>query len=76
MKTVAHHVSAELQQGMFDSIFGPSRRTVIGRRSDGIGELCRFTYTLPALADWLPHIASNTAHLARLLKENPYPGKS
>jgi hypothetical protein len=29
-----------------------------------------------ALADWTPMLASNTAHLARLLKESGYPGKA
>jgi hypothetical protein len=29
-----------------------------------------------AVADWTPMLASNAAHLARLLKSNAYPGKA
>jgi hypothetical protein len=32
--------------------------------------------TPKAIADWTPMLASNTAHLARLLKESAYPGTS
>jgi hypothetical protein len=29
-----------------------------------------------AVKDWTPMLASNAAHLARLLKANAYPGKT
>ena len=74
----AHHVSAELLQGMFELGFSvpPGGAAYWVGEAMGSVNYVDLTQTPPALADWLPHIASNTAHLARLLKENPYPGKS
>jgi multimeric flavodoxin WrbA len=74
----AHHVSAELLQGMFELGFSipPGGAAYWVGEAMGSINYADLPKTPPALADWLPQLASNAAHLARLLKEDAYPGKA
>jgi multimeric flavodoxin WrbA len=73
----AHHVAAELFQALAEVGF----TIPAGGATYWVGEaMGRTDYkdlneTPKAVADWTPMLASNAAHLARLLKERGYPGK-
>jgi multimeric flavodoxin WrbA len=72
----AHHCAAEINQALTEVGF----TTPAGGATYWVGEaMSSVNYkdlpeTPKALAGWSPMLASNTAHLARLLKREPYPG--
>jgi multimeric flavodoxin WrbA len=73
----AHHVSAEVNQALGEVGFTiPS-----GGATYWVGEAMGSTdykdlkTTPKAVAQWTPVLASNTAHLAKLLKASGYPGR-
>lgn len=73
----AHHVAAEVFQALTEVGFTiPS-----GGVTYWVGEAMGSTdykdlrKTPKALRDWTPMLASNTVHLARLLKQKNYPGR-
>lgn len=72
----AHHVTAELYQGLADVGF----TVPAGSSAYWVGEaMSSVNYvdldrTPKALADTIKTLAGNAAHLARLLKHHPYPG--
>lgn len=72
----AHHVGAEVGQALFEVGFtipaGGSTYWV--GEAMGSKEYKEFKKPPDAVAKWNKMLASNTAHLARLLKDTPYPG--
>lgn len=72
----AHHVSAEIAQALFEVGF----TIPAGGATYWVGEALQTTdykdldETPQAVAQWTKMLASNTAHLARLLKSSNYPG--
>lgn len=71
----AHHVSAELYQALADvgfAIPGGSSAYWVGEAM-GSKEYADLARTPKALADTIKTLASNAAHLASLLKQQPYP---
>lgn len=73
----AHHVAAELFQALVDVGFTiPASGTTywVGEAMQGV-EYRDFETPPENIAGATEMLASNAAHLARLLKERPYPGK-
>jgi multimeric flavodoxin WrbA len=72
----AHHVGAEVLQALFEVGFtipaGGSTYWV--GEAMGSQEYKEFKKPPEAVDKWNKMLASNTAHLARLMKEKPYPG--
>jgi multimeric flavodoxin WrbA len=72
----AHHTSAEICQALFEVGFTipPGGATYwVGEAMTG-KEYKDLYRTPKAVAEWNPLLASNVAHLARLLKQKNYPG--
>lgn len=72
----AHHTAAELFQALLEIGFTIPTGGVtywVGQAMGG-KEYKDLFKTPKAVADWTPMLASNTAHLARLLKQRKYPG--
>jgi multimeric flavodoxin WrbA len=73
----AHHTGAELYQALIDVGF----TIPAGGMTYWVGEAMSgkdykdLLKTPKAIADWMPMLASNAIHLARLLKEKNYPGQ-
>jgi multimeric flavodoxin WrbA len=73
----AHHVIAEISQAMTEVGF----TVPAGAGTYWVGEAMgskdykEFGKPPKAVAEWTPLLASNAAHLARLLKVNNYPGR-
>jgi multimeric flavodoxin WrbA len=73
----AHHVAAEFQQALTEVGF----TIPAGVATYWVGEAMQtkdfkdLQRTPEVVADWNKMIASNTAHLARLLSKETYPGK-
>jgi multimeric flavodoxin WrbA len=72
----AHHTSAEICQALFELGFTipPGGATYWVGEAMGSKEYKDLIKTPKAVAEWNPLLASNAAHLARLLKERNYPG--
>jgi multimeric flavodoxin WrbA len=72
----AHHTGAELFQALIEVGFTipPGGMTYWVGEAMGSKEYKDLFKTPKAVADWNPMLASNTAHLARLLKQRNYPG--
>ena len=72
----AHHVAAEVQQALAEVGFTIPAGAVTYWVGEAMGskEYKEFRKPPEALAKWTPMLASNTAHLARLLKQSTYPG--
>jgi multimeric flavodoxin WrbA len=73
----AHHVAAELFQALTEVGFSipPGGATYWVGEAMGSKDYKDLKETPKALADWTPMLASNAAHLARLLKCHAFPGK-
>jgi hypothetical protein len=72
----AHHVGAEVAQALFEVGFTiPSGGSTywVGEAL-GSKEYKEFKEPPKAVGQWTKMLASNTAHLARLLKASNYPG--
>jgi hypothetical protein len=73
----AHHVGAEFQQALTEVGF----TIPAGGATYWVGEAMHtidykdLSKPSKLVADWNRMLASNTAHLARLLKNNSYPGR-
>jgi hypothetical protein len=73
----AHHVHAEVAQALNEVGF----TIPAGGATYWVGEAMQSTNymdlekTPEALQSWTPMLASNAAHLARLLQASPYPGR-
>ena len=74
----AHHVAAELLQALLEVGFSAPPGGVTYWVGEAMGSVnyIDLPETPKALLDWTPMLASNTAHLARLLQANDYPGKA
>jgi hypothetical protein len=72
----AHHTAAELFQALLDVGFTVPAGGVTYWVGEAMGgkEYKELYKTPKAVADWTPMLASNTGHLARLLKQKNYPG--
>ena len=72
----AHHTGAELFQALIEVGFTipPGGMTYWVGEAMGSKEYKELFKTPKAVADWNPMLASNTVHLARLLKGKNYPG--
>ena len=72
----AHHTAAELFQALTEVGFTIPAGGVTYWVGEAMGEkeYKDFGKAPKAIAEWTPMLASNAAHLARLLKENNYPG--
>jgi multimeric flavodoxin WrbA len=72
----AHHVAAELLQALLEVGFSapPGGVTYWVGEAMGSKNYIDLPSTPKAVADWTPMLASNAAHLARLLKNHDYPG--
>jgi multimeric flavodoxin WrbA len=72
----AHHVAAELLQALLEVGFSapPGGVTYWVGEAMGSKNYIDLPSTPKAVADWTPMLASNAAHLARLLKDHDYPG--
>ncbi|MEO8808906.1 MAG: NADPH-dependent oxidoreductase, partial [Rhodanobacter sp.] len=71
----AHHVTAELYQALADvgfTIPGGSSAYWVGEAMGSVNYV-DLDRTPKALADTIKTIASNASHLAKLLKDKPYP---
>jgi multimeric flavodoxin WrbA len=73
----AHHVAAELFQALTEVGFTIPAGGVTYWVGEAMGRMdYKDLNDIPkAVADWTPMLASNAAHLARLLKERGYPGR-
>jgi multimeric flavodoxin WrbA len=74
----AHHTIAELSQALTEVGFTvpPGAGTYWVGEAMGSKEYKSFKSPPEALQEWTPMLASNAAHLARLLKVSTYPGKT
>jgi multimeric flavodoxin WrbA len=74
----AHHVAAELLQALLEVGFSAPPGGVTYWVGEAMGSVnyLDLPETPKALLDWTPMLASNTAHLARLLQANDYPGQA
>jgi multimeric flavodoxin WrbA len=74
----AHHVAAELFQALTEVGFSVPPGGATYWVGEAMGEKVYKDFRKPpkAVAEWTPILASNAAHLARLLKRNAFPGKS
>jgi multimeric flavodoxin WrbA len=72
----AHHTAAELFQALLEVGFTVPAGGVTYWVGEAMGskEYKGLSKTPKAVAEWTPMLASNAAHLARLLKRNKYPG--
>jgi multimeric flavodoxin WrbA len=73
----AHHVSAEVCQALFEVGFTIPSGGVTYWVGEAMGEKVYLDLktTPKAVAEWTPVLASNAAHLAKLLKHANYPGR-
>jgi multimeric flavodoxin WrbA len=73
----AHHVAAELFQAFTEVGFTVPPGGVTYWVGEAMGEKVYKDFEQPpkAVAEWTPILASNAAHLARVLKRNTFPGK-
>lgn len=72
----AHHVAAEVQQALTEVGFTIPAGGVtywVGEAMSGV-DYKDLKETPKPLVTWTPMLASNTAHVARLLKDSAYPG--
>jgi multimeric flavodoxin WrbA len=74
----AHHVAAECQQALTEVGFTipPGGATYWVGEAMGSKEYKEFSKPPKQVAEWTPLLASNAAHLARILKPSPYPGNA
>jgi multimeric flavodoxin WrbA len=74
----AHHVAAEVLQALLEVGFSAPPGGVTYWVGEAMGSVnyIDLKKTPKAVADWTPMLASNAAHLARLLSKSGYPGKS
>jgi multimeric flavodoxin WrbA len=74
----AHHVAAEVLQALLEVGFSAPPGGVTYWVGEAMGSVnyIDLKKTPKAVADWTPMLASNAAHLARLLSKSCYPGKS
>jgi multimeric flavodoxin WrbA len=74
----AHHVAAEVLQALLEVGFSAPPGGVTYWVGEAMGSVnyIDLKETPKAVADWTPMLASNAAHLARLLSKSCYPGKS
>jgi hypothetical protein len=72
----AHHTAAEIFQALTEVGFTipAGGATYWVGEAMGSKDYKELAEPPPALASWNPMLASNAAHLARLLKERAYPG--
>jgi multimeric flavodoxin WrbA len=72
----AHHTAAELYQALLELGFTIPTGGMTYWVGEAMGgkEYKNLFKTPKAVADWTPMLASNTVHLARLLKQRKYPG--
>jgi multimeric flavodoxin WrbA len=73
----AHHVSAEVCQALAEVGFTIPTGGVTYWVGEAMGskDYIDLKSTPKAVAEWTPVLASNAAHLAKLLKESGYPGR-
>ena len=73
----AHHVAAEVCQALAEVGFTIPTGGVTYWVGEAMGDknCIDLPKTPKAVAEWTPVLASNAAHLARLLKESGYPGR-
>jgi multimeric flavodoxin WrbA len=73
----AHHCAAEFLQALTEVGFSipAGGATYWVGEAMGSKEYKEFSKPPKAVAEWTPMLASNTAHLARLLKSETYPGQ-
>jgi multimeric flavodoxin WrbA len=73
----AHHVAAEVCQALAEVGFTIPTGGVTYWVGEAMGDknYIDLPKTPKAVAEWTPVLASNAAHLARLLKESGYPGR-
>src|SRR3981081_3832433 len=73
----AHHVAAEVCQALAEVGFTIPTGGVTYWVGEAMGDknYKDLKATPKAVAEWTPLLASNAAHLARLLKESGYPGR-
>jgi multimeric flavodoxin WrbA len=74
----AHHVAAEVLQALLEVGFSAPPGGVTYWVGEAMGSVnyIDLNKTPKAVAEWTPMLASNAAHLARLLSKSCYPGKS
>jgi multimeric flavodoxin WrbA len=72
----AHHIAAELFQALTEVGFTIPAGGVTYWVGEAMGskEYKDFSKPPKAVAEWTPMLASNAAHLARMLKQHNYPG--
>src|SRR3981081_3152444 len=73
----AHHVAAEVCQALAEGgvTIPTGGGAYWGGEAQGDKNYIDLPKTPKAVAEWTPVLASNAAHLARLLKESGYPGR-
>jgi len=73
----AHHVAAEILQALLEVGFTAPAGGVTYWVGEAMGSVnyIDLKTTPKEVAEWTPMLASNAAHLARLLDEQGYPGK-
>ncbi len=73
----AHHVAAEVCQALAEVGFTIPTGGVTYWVGEAMGDrdYLDLKTTPKAVAEWTPVLASNAAHLAKLLKQAPYPGR-
>jgi len=73
----AHHVAAEVLQALLEVGFSAPPGGVTYWVGEAMGSVnyIDLKSTPKAIADWIPMLASNAAHLARVLDASRYPGK-
>jgi multimeric flavodoxin WrbA len=73
----AHHVAAEVLQALSEVGFSVPPGGVAYWVGEAMGSVnyVDLKKTPDALADWITMLAANTAHLAGILKSNPFPGR-
>jgi multimeric flavodoxin WrbA len=73
----AHHVAAEILRRFWKSFSAPPGGVTywVGEAMGSVNYI-DLKETPKAVADWTPMLASNAAHLAHLLEQSRYPGKS
>jgi multimeric flavodoxin WrbA len=73
----AHHVAAEVNQALAEVGFTIPTGGVTYWVGEAMGSTnyVDLKQTPKVVADWTPVLASSAAHLAKLLKQSPYPGR-
>jgi multimeric flavodoxin WrbA len=73
----AHHVAAEVNQALCEVGFTIPSGGVTYWVGEAMGDKNYMDLKKPpkAIAEWTPVLASNAAHLARLMKQSGYPGR-